>query len=149
MTRFRSCRRVPTVRRERGVALVAALAILLILTIIGVAAMRTSSLEERMAGNIQDATYAFEAAESALNKALNESGGVSLTTDVTRTYTFGGSSATVTTSFKQFAPPKRGSGFSNKEFDSANFDQQSEGSTPSGARSVVHRGVAQIVPKAQ
>jgi len=135
--------------RQSGVALVAALAILLILTIIGVAAMRTSSLEERMAGNIQDSTYAFEAAESALNKALNESGSISLTTNVTRTYDFGGASATVTTSFKQFAPPKRGSGFSNKEFDSANFDQQSEGSTPSGARSVVHRGVAQIVPKAQ
>lgn len=135
--------------REAGAALVTSLAILLILTILGIAAMRTSSIEERMAGNIQDSTLAFTAAESGLVKALNEPGGVSLTTDVTKNYTIGSSTVKATTAFKQFSPPKRGSGYSNKDFDSANFDQNSEASTPGGAKSAMHRGVSQIVPKAQ
>lgn len=139
----------PGVLRQSGIALVASLVILLILTIIGIAAMRTSSIEERMAGNIQDATYAFEAAESGLNRALNEPDGLSLTAPVAKNYTFADVPVTTTTTFKQFAPPKRGSGYSNKDFDSANFDQTSEAKTTAGAKSVIHRGVAQIVPKAQ
>jgi len=137
------------ISREAGAALVTSLAILVILTILGIAAMRTSSIEERMAGNIQDSTLAFTAAESGLVKALNEAGGVSLTTDVTKNYTIGSSTVVTTTAFKQFAPPKRGSGYSNKDFDSANFDQESKASTPGGAKSAIHRGVSQIVPKAQ
>lgn len=53
-------------QRERGVALVMALIFLLILTLIGVTAMSTTALEERMAGNLQDKNAAFQAAESAL-----------------------------------------------------------------------------------
>lgn len=141
--------RLPSPEYTRGVALVTSLVILLILTIIGIAAMRTSSLEERMAGNVQDATYAFEAAESGLNKALNEAGSLSLTTEVTKNYTFGSAQAETKTKFKEFAPPKRGSGYSATNFDSANFDQNSTGTMGGGARTTVHRGVAQIVPKAQ
>lgn len=143
-----------TVRRQRGVALVTSLVILLILTIIGIAAMRTSSLEERMAGNVQDTTYAFQAAESGLNRAIAEPGGLSLTSEVTKSYTFGSARAETSTKFKQFAPPKRGSGYSATSFDSANFDQSSTGkmgadASGSVARSTVHRGVAQIIPKQQ
>lgn len=136
-------------RRSRGVALVTSMVILLILTIIGIAAMRTSSLEERMAGNVQETTSAFEAAESGLNKTLNQAGSLSLTTEVTKNYSFGSAQVVTKTKFKEFAPPKRGSGYSATNFDSANFDQNSTGSTGGGARTTVHRGVAQIVPKAQ
>ncbi len=52
--------------RQHGVALVMAMVFLLILTLIGVTAMSTSSLEEKMAGNLQDKNSAFQAAESAL-----------------------------------------------------------------------------------
>ncbi len=55
--------------RQRGVALVAAMVFLLLLTIIGVTAMTTTSLEEKMAGNTQDKNVAFQAAESALRVA--------------------------------------------------------------------------------
>ena len=58
-------------RNQQGVALVMALAFLLILTIIGVTAMTTSSLQEKMAGNAQDRNMAFQAAESALRVAEN------------------------------------------------------------------------------
>ncbi|MFL6621711.1 MAG: PilX N-terminal domain-containing pilus assembly protein [Sulfurifustis sp.] len=146
--------RLPNPGHEKGATLVTALVILLILTIIGIAAMRTSSFEERMAGNIQDTTYAFEAAESGLNRAMNEGGTLSLTTEVTRNYTFGAARAETKTKFNEFAPPKRGSGYSVTSFDAANFDQTSTGmmgddASKNVAKSVVHRGVEQIVPKAQ
>ena len=56
-------------RKQRGSALIVALSILLVLTILGVSAMRTTSLEEKMAGNARDTQTAFEAAEAALHAA--------------------------------------------------------------------------------
>ena len=52
--------------RERGAVLVVSLLILAMMTIIGVAAMDTSVMEEKMAGNMRDRNIAFQAAESAL-----------------------------------------------------------------------------------
>lgn len=51
---------------QRGAALVVALIILLILTILGVTAMQTTTMEEKMAGNARDRDLAFQAAEAAL-----------------------------------------------------------------------------------
>jgi len=55
-------------KKQAGSALIVSLSILLVLTILGVSAMRTTSLEERMAGNARDAQMAFEAAEAALRE---------------------------------------------------------------------------------
>lgn len=52
--------------RQKGFVLVMALVFLALLTIIGVTAMGTTSLEEKMAGNMKDRNLAFQAAESAL-----------------------------------------------------------------------------------
>ena len=54
------------IRLQRGAVLIASLLILLVLTLLAISAMRTSVLEERMAGNLRDRHLAFEAAESAL-----------------------------------------------------------------------------------
>ena len=56
-------------KNQTGSALIVSLSILLVLTILGVSAMRTTSLEEKMAGNSRDAQLAFEAAEAALREA--------------------------------------------------------------------------------
>ncbi len=53
-------------KNQRGVALFISLVLLLVLTIIGVSAVQTTSLEERMARNTHDSVLAFEAAEVAL-----------------------------------------------------------------------------------
>lgn len=55
-----------TGKRQRGVVLVVSLLMLLVLTIIGLAATRSTTLEERMTANQNDAAVAFEAAEAAL-----------------------------------------------------------------------------------
>ncbi len=57
--------------RQRGIALVMALVFLLLLTLIGIAALGTTSLEEKMAHNVKDRNLAFQAAESALIVAEN------------------------------------------------------------------------------
>ncbi len=52
--------------QERGAVLIVALVFLLIMTLIGVFAMRGTIMEERMAGNLRDRNLAFEAGETAL-----------------------------------------------------------------------------------
>lgn len=52
--------------RQRGTALVVSLVFLLLLTILAVTAVSTSTLEEKMAGNVKDKNLAFQAAEAAL-----------------------------------------------------------------------------------
>ena len=54
---------------QTGVVLVISLIILLLLTIIGLTAMQTTALEEKMAGHLRDKNLAFQAAESALRAA--------------------------------------------------------------------------------
>jgi type IV pilus assembly protein PilX len=55
-----------TRRSQKGAALVIGLIILVVLTLIGVQAMRTSIVQERMAGNMRERNVAFQAAEAAL-----------------------------------------------------------------------------------
>lgn len=58
--------RVAAPRRTRGAALIVSLIMLVVMSLLGVTSMSTSRLEERMAGNARDRSYAFEAAETAL-----------------------------------------------------------------------------------
>ncbi len=60
----------PSFGQESGAALIVGLFFLLILTMMGVAALRTTTLEERMAGNSRDSNIAFQSAESALREAI-------------------------------------------------------------------------------
>ena len=54
------------IHNQNGGALIVSLVMLLVMTVIGVAAMQTTSLEEKMAGNARDRDLAFQAAETAL-----------------------------------------------------------------------------------
>jgi len=73
MTRFPLARSslatFPAPQRQRGVVLIIALVMLLILTLIGVAGLRDTQLQERMAGGAQDRELALQAAETALREA--------------------------------------------------------------------------------
>ncbi len=60
---------VPATRNtQSGAVLFVSLIMLLVLTVIGVTAMQTTTLEEKMAGNLRDQTLAFQAAEAALRE---------------------------------------------------------------------------------
>ena len=56
-------------RSEQGAVLVTGLIFLVVLTLLGVAAMSINSMEERMAGNSRDLNIAFQAAGSGLRHA--------------------------------------------------------------------------------
>ena len=58
------------IRQQRGAALVVGLLMLVALTLIGVTTMGMSSMELRMAGNAQNKSNAFQAAEAGLEVGL-------------------------------------------------------------------------------
>jgi type IV pilus assembly protein PilX len=55
--------------RQRGVVLVVVLLLLLVMTILALASMRGTLMEERMAANLVDRSYSFQATEAALREA--------------------------------------------------------------------------------
>ncbi|MDX1817842.1 MAG: PilX N-terminal domain-containing pilus assembly protein [Marinobacter sp.] len=69
MNRFRTFR---TPSGQRGAALIISLIVLLVLTLIGVAGMNTSVMQERMAVNSQNSNRAFQAAESTVSALTNQ-----------------------------------------------------------------------------
>ncbi|MGD8642269.1 MAG: PilX N-terminal domain-containing pilus assembly protein, partial [Gammaproteobacteria bacterium] len=55
--------------QQRGSVLIISLIVMLILTVLGVSGMKSSVLEEKMAGNVRDKQLAFQAAEATLREA--------------------------------------------------------------------------------
>lgn len=58
----------PLRHNQSGATLVVVLLLLLVMTLLGIASMRGVLLEERMASNMLDRSYAFQAAEFALRE---------------------------------------------------------------------------------
>lgn len=56
-------------KTQQGFVLIVALILLLVLTMLGLAAAQSTSLEERMAGNARNHDLAFQSAEAGLNAA--------------------------------------------------------------------------------
>ena len=61
--------RTPSTHSQHGSALIIGLIFLVLLTVVGITAMQTTTLEEKMAGNQRDRSVAFQAAETALRDA--------------------------------------------------------------------------------
>jgi type IV pilus assembly protein PilX len=57
--------------KQRGASLLIVLLLLLVMTLLGLASLRSTLLEERMASNQLDRSYSFQTAESALRTAEN------------------------------------------------------------------------------
>lgn len=62
-------RREPAARNQSGMALAISMILLFVLTIIGVTAMQSTTMEERMAGNLASRSTAFQRAEGTLTEA--------------------------------------------------------------------------------
>jgi len=57
-------------KKQRGATLLVALILLLMLTLLAIAAARTSTLQQRMSGNLQIKTTVFTAAENGISLAI-------------------------------------------------------------------------------
>lgn len=55
--------------RQRGIALIVALILLVVATLTGMAGIRSATLQEKMSGNMYDRALAMQAAEAALRAA--------------------------------------------------------------------------------
>lgn len=145
--------RCPSFPSQRGMALIMALVILLILTILGVTAMTTSSLEEKMSGNIQEQNRAFHAAESGISKVVLDPNAYNPVAGFVYSpspYTFdSGRSGTaqITAEFKGFSNINRGPVAYGGCCRIANFTIKSVGTTVTNAKSVHHQGIGQIARK--
>ena len=62
-------RGIPPGAKQQGVALVVALVLLVVVTLVGLAAIRGTSLQEKMAGNMVDRAQAFQLTEGAIDLA--------------------------------------------------------------------------------
>ena len=56
--------------RQKGAALMMALVILLIMTLIGLSSLQTSQMDMRIVGNLKESTTAFHVAETALELTM-------------------------------------------------------------------------------
>ncbi len=65
--------------QQSGAVLIVSLIMLLLLTLIGASSIQTTTLEEKMAGNIRDRNIAFQAAESAIRDAEQDIRGIGTT----------------------------------------------------------------------
>lgn len=140
-------------RRQTGTALVMALVFLLVLTILGLSAMRTSSLEQLMAGNVQESLRAFAAAESASTAAIASLEAFnSVTAPTTVSYDHTGEADSLRSSAiiypgipLQIHKCPRGNPAGGQNQNCAFLDQIVVGST-TGIQNVRHQGVRQPVP---
>lgn len=137
-------------KSQAGAALITALVLLVILTMLGLSSMSTNTMEERMAANSQEMNRAFQAAESGLDLAYADVDSFNLnnTKDNPNTFTnnsFGdyGAELTYSIAFRQETPPQRGSGW-DSSYALYHFDMESKGTTPSGATTVIHAGSYQV-----
>jgi len=135
-------------RSQKGVALAMALVVLVILTILGISAMKSSTLELKMAAGIQDSTVAFQAAESGLVAAFRD---VVLDPNQTVTTNYSPSgmpsvTAQTETTFLGNSNVQSSTQPSSKvSYRNANFTQTATAQTSGGAKVVIHQGVRQLV----
>jgi len=132
---------------QRGVALAVALVLLLVLTIIGVASMNTTTLEGKMATNLQENNQAFQAAESIVAESMEKGEMVAVNETKTAQKTYADAQANLISAFQRFSTPKRGSGYSAIKFQAAIFDMQSIGMAGNRARTEIHQGIYRIFNK--
>jgi hypothetical protein len=137
--------------RQTGVVLVVSLILLVVLTLLGLASMNMSSLEEKMAANSQESIAALQAADSGLTYTLEEPTAIpaSLSGQATDTISIGsgGTQFNFITTFRDWTPPPQGSLYSAENFQAAHFNVQATGTTGAGATVVVNGGMYQIAPK--
>ena len=133
--------------RERGAALITALVLLVILTMLGLSSMTTNTMEERMSSNAQEKNRAFQAAEAGIEIAMNnaDSFNINNTTanPVTGTDSNFGSYAA---GFRQQTPPRRGSGW-DSSYALYHFDVSSTAITAGGSTKTIHAGSYQVGKK--
>lgn len=130
---------------ERGAALVTALLLLLVITLLAVAGMNSSAVEFVLAGNEQFHQNAFQAAETGIEQTIAT--GTFKPGNSAQTYssTSGGYSASLNSDMSgaQFPPI-----FGGSSFTTYHYTIVSTGTSSRGSSTIHTQGIAQLAPPA-
>jgi type IV pilus assembly protein PilX len=124
--------------RERGAALVVALILMLVMTVLGVSGMSTATLELTMAGNAQNQQDAFQAAETGIDIAIVQSNFATGAVSVVPLTSVGAGETEAVTRFQQTTPVPDiafSIGVGTSSVQAFHFDVTSVGRGPRGAES--------------
>jgi len=119
-------------RRQQGAALAVSLILLVAMTIVGVATMSGTRLNERVAGNVQQKSIAFEAAESSIAVVWNVPS------------LLGALAAIPAAEFNDPLPVPAGLAALNTEFDQQNTNNDGQSVNISAAVSIQYCGETQL-----
>jgi type II secretory pathway pseudopilin PulG len=133
--------------------LIVAMVILVILTLLGVTAMNTSSLEEKMASNTQEQVRTFQAAETGISQAgkdtdaFNPKGTCGASDVVSIDFAGSGNSHTYCSTFMGWSAIPPGGELWGAGFRAANWNFRSTGTSGSNRSKTLNGGAYQIAPK--
>jgi len=154
--------------RQDGAALITALVMMTIMTLLAITSMGTNTLEEKMAANSQEVNRAFQTAETGLQRVLGDNNAFDTNNkvddngtpfdlgddiyDFTDTDTDLGDEVGLDTvyqaEFIQKTPPKRSAdGWNAEIYSFYHFDLSASGQTISGISTTLHAGAYQVGPK--
>jgi type IV pilus assembly protein PilX len=139
--------RIPA--KQHGMILIMCLVFLVLLTIIGVNAMSSAGLEERMASNTQSQIATFQVVESAIAETVADDtvfvNAVNVVSGVTSTVTIGSHTASTTTTLS--GAPQITAGYSIGTFVSYPFSiEASSNNSATGAYAKNTQGVKRLAP---
>lgn len=92
-------------KSQRGATLIVGMIMLLLMAIIGVSAIQTTTLQERMSGNMRDSTMAFQAAEVAIRYVEEDYLSTFIELDVGANYANCSSGCQIINSYEQSSAP--------------------------------------------
>jgi type II secretory pathway pseudopilin PulG len=155
-------------RTQGGAALITALVMMTIMTLLAITSMGTNTLEEKMASNAQEVNRAFQTAETGLAKVLDRNDAFDTANQVDDmgtpfdlsddVYDFTDSDTDVgdeyhaetvyQAEFRQKTVPKRSAkGWNRAIYSFYHFDLSATGTTFSGVSTTLHAGAYQVGPK--
>lgn len=134
----------PMATRQQGAALVVGLILLMVLTLLAISGMNTATVELQMAGNLQYAQNAFQAAETGIERTIESGTHNTMATPTVPRTLITGSTVDAYESVTRFplpngVTPVPSGGFSmgsGTGFSAYHFDVTSTGTSARNARSV-------------
>ncbi len=135
--------------QQQGAALITALVVLIMLTLLAISTLSTSTMEERMAANSQEINRSFQTADTGLTQIFDNPDALNtVATFSASNVSVGNASTDYSSAFRQAVPVGRTSNLAQMwevgKYSKYYFDLTSTGTTPSGISTTLDAGAFQI-----
>lgn len=139
-------------RQQSGFVLIMTLVVVALVSIIGVSIMNITTVEARLAGNMQETMRALGLAESSYDQYFNVSNAYDpASLGVDQTYTYGSMGTSTINNIEKargHKPPRSADPgqIYSVGYGTANYEFESTATTTLGGKAVLQAGVTQIIP---